>query len=176
MKIGVFCSAKMTFPPATVEACRQLAQWIGHEGHSLVYGGGKVGLMGLMADEVLKAGGEVEGYLPTGLFPDEVPHSGITKMVPVADLFERKRLMMQAADSFVILPGGVGTLDEFFEVVTWRSLGCFDKPIYIYNLDGFWDSLLALLKDLQMKDVLHAGMWESFGVRATLAELTESLC
>lgn len=145
------------------------------KGHSLVYGGAKVGLMGLMADETLAKGGKVVGYLPGGLFPLEIPHRGLSELVETKDLFERKQLMMENSDVFLILPGGVGTLDEFFEVLTWKSLNCFDKPIVIFNADGFWNSLLAMLDDLQSKKVLTSNLMDCFKTCNTLEELARFL-
>jgi uncharacterized protein (TIGR00730 family) len=141
----------------------------------LVYGGAKVGLMGLMADEFLASGGQVVGYLPKGLFPLEIPHRGLSELVETKDLFDRKRLMMENSDAFLIIPGGVGTLDEFFEVLTWKSLNCFDKPIIVYNVDGFWDSLLAMMKDLESKNVLTPNLMGCFQTCNTMEELLRLL-
>jgi len=176
MKICVFCSAKLDFSQPTIDACRSFAKWIGENGHTLVYGGARVGLMGLMADQVLASGGKAEGYMPKDLFPKEIPHLGLSKMVEVPDLFERKRQMMDNSDLFVILPGGVGTLDEFFEVLTWKSLNCFDKPILVFNLHGFWDSLLTMIDDLHGKKVLTDNLIGCFKTCTSLAGLTEALC
>jgi uncharacterized protein (TIGR00730 family) len=176
MRVCVFCSSKLDFDASTLEICRSFGSWLGEQGHSLVYGGARVGLMGLMADAVLKAGGQVAGYLPKDLFRHEVPHLGLSKLVEVKDLFERKELMMENSDVFVILPGGVGTLDEFFEVLTWKSLHCFDKPIVIFNYQGFWDSLLAMLSDLETKKVLDKGLLNYYKTCSTLETLKESLC
>ena len=125
MRVCVFCSSILDFSAATLESCRTIARELVSKGHSLVYGGAKVGLMGLMADEALAKGGTVVGYLPRGLFPLEIPHRGLSELIETKDLMERKQLMMENSDAFLILPGGVGTLDEFFEVLTWKSLNCF---------------------------------------------------
>lgn len=158
-----------------VEA-RRFGEWMGERGQGLVYGGSQSGLMGVMADAVLKTGGQVVGYLPKGLFPSEIPHRRIQKLVEVSDLFERKKMMMNDAEAFVILPGGVGTLDEFFEVITWKSLHCFDKPIYLLNHNGFWDSLLVLLKDLESKKMLDGNLLSTFTVVESFSSLQERLC
>lgn len=176
MKICVFCSAKLDFDEATIEVCRQFARWIGENGHTLVYGGARVGLMGLMADETLASGGKADGYLPRELFSKEIPHTGLTNLVEVSDLFERKRLMMDNSDLFVILPGGIGTLDEFFEVLTWKSLNCFDKPILVFNFQGFWNSLLAMIDDLRDKKVLTDNLIGCFKTCDSLGSLTEQMC
>ena len=174
MKICVFCSSKLDFDEFTLKQCKDFANWLGKSGHSLVYGGAKAGLMGLMADEVLATGGRVVGYLPKDLFPSEIPHRGLSDLVEVKDLFERKRLMMENSDAFVILPGGVGTLDEFFEVLTWKSLDCFNKPILLFNLNGFWNSLLYMMKDLQDRNVLQANLLECYKNCESLEELKRS--
>lgn len=176
MNIGVFCSSKIDFESSIIDACREFAQWMGKNKHTLVYGGACVGLMGLIADEVLAAGGQAQGYMPRGLFAKEIPHAGLTKMLEVADLFERKGEMMKASEAFVILPGGVGTLDEFFEVLTWKSLNCFNKPIFILNLDGFWDSLLVLMEDLAQKKVLTDNLLACYRTCDSLDSLKEQLC
>lgn len=176
MKICIFCSSKLNFSSGLLDECRLFGEWMGSQNHGMVYGGSKSGLMGLMADAVMRTGGKVTGYLPKGLFPAEIPHRGIHALHEVEDLFERKRLMMDDSDAFVILPGGVGTLDEFFEVLTWKSLHCFDKPIYLVNIDGFWDSLKILLKDLHSKNMLDGHLMETFVVVESFAGLKEHLC
>jgi uncharacterized protein (TIGR00730 family) len=175
MRICVFCSSKLEFDPSTIEACRALARWMAQRGHTLVYGGAQAGLMGLMADEVLGEGALAIGYLPKDLFPSEVPHRNLTKLVEVQDLFERKKLMMENSDAFIILPGGVGTLDEFFEVLTWKSLDCFDKPILVYNVNGFWNSLLQMMQDLEEKKVLAGNLRGCFEICTSLREIEEML-
>jgi hypothetical protein len=175
MRVCVFCSSKLDFAPSLIEECRRLAKWLVGQQHSLVYGGAQAGLMGLMADEVLASGGRVVGYLPEGLFPSEIPHKRLTELVQVKDLFERKKLMMENSDAFVILPGGIGTLDEFFEVLTWKSLDCFDKPILLYNIDGFWNSLLALMQDLKEKNVFASNLMDCFEVCETMEDLLRYL-
>ncbi len=175
MRVCVFCSSKLDFSATTLESCRSVAKWLVSRGHSLVYGGAKVGLMGLIADEALAVGGTVVGYLPGGLFSLEIPHRGLSELVETKDLFERKQLMMENSDAFLILPGGVGTLDEFFEVLTWKSLNCFDKPILIYNTDRFWDSLLAMLEDLESKRVLTSNLMGCFQTCETTEELARFL-
>jgi uncharacterized protein (TIGR00730 family) len=175
MRVCVFCSSKLDFSATTLEECRDIAKLLVKKGHSLVYGGAKVGLMGLMADEALAKGGKVVGYLPSGLFPSEIPHRGLSELVETKDLLQRKQLMMENSDAFLILPGGVGTLDEFFEVLTWKSLNCFDKPIIIFNADGFWDSLLAMLEDLQSKKVLTSNLMGCFKTCNTTDELARFL-
>lgn len=175
MRIGVFCSAKLDFPGATLQSCKDFSTWMGKEKHTLIYGGACCGLMGLVADEVLAQGGTVQGYMPSALFSSEIPHRKIQQLIEVKDLFERKKQMMENSDAFVILPGGIGTLDEFFEVLTWRSLNCFEKPIVVYNIDGFWNSLQMLMNDLRLKNVLQENVFECFKMCTTLSELQAAL-
>ncbi|MCC6138747.1 MAG: TIGR00730 family Rossman fold protein [Bdellovibrionaceae bacterium] len=176
MNVCIFCSSKLNFTADLIDESRSFGEWMGAQKMGLVYGGSKSGLMGVMADSVLKTGGHVIGYLPKGLFPSEIPHRGIQKLEEVSDLFERKKMMMKDGDVFVVLPGGVGTLDEFFEVITWKSLHCFDKPIYLLNVNGFWNSLMAMMRDLESKKMLDANLLESFTVVDSFASLQERLC
>jgi uncharacterized protein (TIGR00730 family) len=176
MNICVFCSSKLNFTKDLLAESQAFGEWMGSKNYTLVYGGSKSGLMGLLADSVMSTGGKVHGYLPEGLFPAEIPHQGIHKLVEVADLFERKKQMMSDGDVFVILPGGVGTLDEFFEVITWKSLRCFNKPIFLLNINGFWNSLKVLFKDLEEKQMLDANLLETFTVVDSFEMLKESLC
>jgi len=141
----------------------------------MVYGGSTDGLMGLMANSVLEKGGEVTGVFPRGLFPTEIEHQGLTELVYTADLLERKRVMMEGSDAFVVFPGGLGTLDEALEVLTWRSLGKLTKPIVFYNWQGFWDSFLTCMKDLEAKNVLYPEAFESFQVADSIDEVFEGL-
>ena len=176
MRICVFCSSKLNFDSPFIKNARFFGEWIGRQSHELVYGGSQSGLMGVVADAVLSAGGQVTGYLPQGLFPGEVPHRTIQNLVDVPDLFERKKMMMKESDVFVVLPGGVGTLDEFFEVITWKSLHCFDKPIYLLNENGFWDTLLVLFEDLRKKNMLDGHLLSTFKVVNSFSSLQEQLC
>lgn len=175
MNICIFCSSKLYFSDELIAKSQKFGEWMGEQKMGLVYGGSRSGLMGVMADAVLKTGGTVTGYIPKGLFPKEVPHLGIQKLEEVPDLFERKKMMMKDGDVFVILPGGVGTLDEFFEVITWKSLRCFNKPIYLLNENGFWDTLMVMLKDLESKQMLDSNLLESFVIVDDYSSLRERL-
>ncbi len=117
-------------------------------GLDIVYGGGRVGLMGILADAALKAGGAVTGIIPEHIRAREIPHTGLTKLHVVPDMHTRKRMMVKQSDAFLILPGGLGTLDEVFEVLTWKKLNLHKKPIVLLNQDGYWDEMLALLDKL----------------------------
>jgi hypothetical protein len=114
----------------------------------VIYGGGHVGLMGAVADSAMAAGGEVIGLIPSRLLEREVGHRAITELITTPDMFERKRQMIDRADAFVILPGGLGTLDELLDVMTLRQLGYHDKPIILINLNGYWNPFIALVDQI----------------------------
>lgn len=124
---------------------RRLGRVLAEEGVGVVYGGGRVGLMGHIADAALEAGGEVRGVIPQVLVEREAAHPGLTHLEVVADIHERKRMMADHGDAFIALPGGMGTLEEFFEVWTWQYLNIHSKPVGLYNVKGFWDPLLAMV-------------------------------
>ncbi|GAB5389696.1 MAG: TIGR00730 family Rossman fold protein [Alphaproteobacteria bacterium] len=131
-----------------MDAATELGTLIGEQGRSLVYGGGSSGLMGRVSDAVIKAGGEVTGIIPTHLKQREIMHEHITELIEVPDMHTRKLGMMERADGFVVMPGGMGTLEEFFEILTWKQLQLHDKPIVICNLDGYWDNLLETINGI----------------------------
>lgn len=141
----VFCGSSLPSDPSYRAAAAQLGTMIGQAGHALVYGGGRVGLMGLLADAALNAGAHVTGVIPLGLQEREVGHTGLSEMVVVEDMHLRKRRMFELCDAVVVLPGGLGTLDEAFEAITLRQLGLINKPIVVLNIDDFWTPLLALI-------------------------------
>ncbi len=143
--ICVFCGSRDGFDPAHRAAAVELGERVGAAGLTVIYGGGHVGLMGAVADAAIAAGGRVLGFIPARLLEREVGHRDITRLVVTGDMFERKRRMIADADAFVVLPGGLGTLDEVLEVVTLRQLGYHDKPIVLVNLGGYWDPFLALV-------------------------------
>ncbi len=124
---------------------RRLGRVLAEEGIGVVYGGGRVGLMGHIADAALEAGGEVRGVIPQVLVEREVAHPGLTHLDVVADMHERKKAMADHGDAFIALPGGMGTLEEFFEAWTWQYLNIHTKPVGLYNVKGFWDPLLAMV-------------------------------
>ena len=145
MRIAVFCGSRPGRGGAYRAAAAALGRSIASRGHGLVYGGGSVGLMGVLADAALGAGGEVIGVIPEILASAEVAHGGITELRVVQTMHLRKALIVDLAGAFVVLPGGYGTLDELFEAVTWAQLGIHRKPIGLVNVGGYFDPLTALL-------------------------------
>ena len=143
-RVCVFCGSSHGVRPAYAAAARTLGRLLVERGLGLVYGGGNVGLMGVMADAVLEAGGEVLGVIPHALMAREIGHPGVTEMHVVDSMHERKALMADRADAFIALPGGVGTFEELFEAITWTQLGLHAKPCGLLNVDGFYDDLLRL--------------------------------
>lgn len=144
-RVCVFCGSSQTAAPIYFEAAERLGEAIRAAGMSLVYGGADVGLMGRVADAVLARGGEVRGVIPKHLVDREVAHRGLTELFVVGSMHERKAKMFDLADAFVALPGGLGTLEEVFEMATWAQLGLHQKPIGVLDVAGFYASLRAFL-------------------------------
>jgi uncharacterized protein (TIGR00730 family) len=143
-RICVFCGSSLGSRPAYQEAAQAMGEALVQQGMGLVYGGGNVGLMGLIADTVMAAGGEVIGVIPEFLAAKEVAHRGLTQLHTVNSMHDRKALMAELADAFIALPGGYGTLEEFCEILTWAQLGLHQKPQGLLNVEGYYDPLLQL--------------------------------
>ncbi len=143
--VCVYCGSRPGSQPEFAAVAQQVGAWIGSRGGQLVYGGGRNGLMGIVADATLAAGGRVIGVIPKALVEKEWAHTGCTELHIVDTMHERKRIMAEHADAFVALPGGIGTLEEFFEIWTWRQLGYHAKPLGLLNLGGYFDGLLGFL-------------------------------
>jgi hypothetical protein len=141
----VYCGSSDLGPPDHRLAAAKLGQILARKGVELVFGGGRVGLMGVIADSTLAAGGRVTGIIPDHLIRAEVGHGNVSELIVVDSMHVRKETMFQRSDAFAILPGGPGTLDETFEILTWRQLRLHDKPVVICNLGGYWDKLLDLI-------------------------------
>ena len=154
-KICVFCGSNLGIRPVYRTAAEQLASLLVRRGIDLVYGGGNVGLMGVLADTVLASGGKVTGVIPESLMAREVGHLGLTELRVVSSMHERKAVMSDLSDAFIALPGGFGTLEEFCEVVTWSQLGIHEKPCGLLNVDGHYDPLLRLFDDAVREGFLH---------------------
>lgn len=155
-RICVYCASSPGTNPTITDAARALAELLADEGLELVYGGGTVGLMGLIADTVMARGGTVRGVIPTQLFPREIAHRGLTELIEVSSMHERKTKMFEFADAFVALPGGFGTLEELAEVTTWAQLGIHAKPVGLLNVDGYYDGLLTWLRRAVDDQLLRA--------------------
>ncbi|MGH8082081.1 MAG: TIGR00730 family Rossman fold protein [Lysobacter sp.] len=154
--ICVYCGSNSGSKPIYTERAMALGTRMAKDGIALVYGGGNVGLMGTVADAILAAGGEAIGVIPEHLVNWEVAHRGLTKLEIVGSMHERKARMFEIADGFVALPGGFGTLDEMFEMLTWRQLGIGNKPCAFLDIDGFYTPLMAMLDRMVEERFLHA--------------------
>jgi uncharacterized protein (TIGR00730 family) len=142
----VFCGSSPGVNPAYMEAAGEVGRLIAHRGLGLVYGGACVGMMGAIADAALEAGAEVIGVIPDALLSKEVAHANLTELRIVSTMHERKALMAELADGFLALPGGCGTFDELFEVITWAQIGIHNKPCGLLNVAGYFDPLIALVE------------------------------
>jgi uncharacterized protein (TIGR00730 family) len=141
----VYCASGIGIDSRHVEAARELGRAMAGQRIRLVYGGARIGIMGALADAVLGAGGEVVGIIPRHLDKVEVGHRGASELIVVDSMHQRKHLMFEMSDAFAVLPGGFGTLDETFEILTWRKLGLHDKPVILVDIAGFWRPLLSLI-------------------------------
>lgn len=147
--IAVYCGASLGAKALYAQAARDMGRALVEHNIGLVYGGGNVGLMGVIADEVLRLGGEVSGVIPRALLEREVGHTGLTRMFVVKNMHERKAMMSDLSDGFIAMPGGMGTLEELFEMLTWSQLGIHDKPVGVFNVNGFYDGLAAFIGHVQ---------------------------
>ena len=144
--VCVFCGSSSEVDPVFRDAARRLGARLAASGLQTVYGGGHIGLMGILADAARAGGGEVIGVIPEALVKRGLAHAGLTELHVVPSMHERKRLMFEKSDAFVVLPGGIGTLEEAFEVISWRQLALHDKPIVLVDVAGYWRPLLALIE------------------------------
>jgi uncharacterized protein (TIGR00730 family) len=156
--ICVYCGSKPGDLPEFAESAQQVGEWIGRHGGQLVYGGGRNGLMGIVANATLAAGGRVVGVIPRALVEKEWAHTECTELHIVETMHERKQMMAERADAFLTLPGGIGTFEEFYEVWTWRQLGYHNKPIGLLNLNGYYDPMLSFLNSVVSHEFM--GTWQ----------------
>lgn len=173
--LGVFCGSKTGDDPAFAAAARDLGRIMAARRVRMVYGGGNIGLMGIIADSVLGEGGHVTGVIPDFLMKFEVGKSDVSELIVVDSMHERKRRMFEMADGFVILPGGLGTLDETFEIVTWKQLRQHSKPIVVLNVSGYWDPFIDLVEGAIDGGFAHAGVRDLFTVVETVDGVFEAL-
>lgn len=174
-RVCVYCGSSGGVAPQLRQAASDLGKALAGAGLGVVYGGGRVGLMGLLADAALAAGGTVTGIIPASLTAAELAHPGLTELLVVDSMHARKREMAVRADAFAVLPGGLGTLDETFEIVTWKQLGLHDKPILILDIAGYWAPLLALLDHVVARGFASAGARNLVRVVSTVAALMAAL-
>jgi uncharacterized protein (TIGR00730 family) len=175
LSVCVYCGSRFGGSAAFRAAAEAMGRTIGERGWRLVYGGGNVGLMGAVADAALAAGAEVVGVIPERLVGLEVGHRGLTTLHVVETMHERKRLMAELADVFVALPGGIGTFEELFEVWTWRHLGYHDQPIGLLNVEGFYDPLLAFMRQTEAAGFVDGTQQRMLTVGAEPIELLDRL-
>jgi hypothetical protein len=174
-RVTVFCGSNPGTDPAYADGARALGAELARRGLGLVYGGGRVGLMGIVADSVLAAGGEVTGVIPRHLWDKEVGHAGLTELLVVDSMHERKLAMADRADAFIALPGGVGTFEELFEVLTWTQLGIHDKAVGVLDVAGFYAPMLAFLDSAVAAGFLREGHRAILQAATDPAELLDRL-
>ena len=173
--ICVYCGSRPGRSPAYAETARAVGQWIGTQGGQLVYGGGRAGLMGEIANATLAAGGRVVGVIPRALVEREHAHRGCTELHVVENMHERKRLMAERADAFLALPGGIGTFEELFETWTWRQLGYHNKPIGVLNQDGYYDHLLTFMHRSVDEGFMDGHQWDLIATGTAAEPLLKGL-
>ncbi len=173
--VCVYCGSRIPNDSELVDLAAGLGKEIAQNKWVLVYGGGKVGTMGVIADAALNEGGEVLGVIPTHLKQAEVAHEGLTKLYETQDMHTRKALLENLSDVFVIIPGGFGTLDEFFEILTWKQLGIHNKPIILVNKSGYFDGLTQFFERSISEDYVRESSMNLFSIVETLEECLEIL-
>lgn len=173
--ICVYCGSRPGNDAAFADVARHTGEWIGRHGGQLVYGGGRAGLMGVVADATLAAGGSVVGVIPRALVEREHAHRGCTELIVVETMHERKRIMAERSNAFLALPGGIGTFEEFFEAWTWRQLGYHDKPIGLLNQAGYYDAMLAFLRHSAVSGFMGAAQMALIEVSTDWRSLLHTL-
>ena len=173
--VCVYCGASIGAQPFYAQAAQAFGRALVESGCSLVYGGGRVGLMGVIADEVLAAGGRVVGVIPELLVDKEVGHRGLTELHVVPDMHQRKRMMADLSDAFVALPGGAGTLEELFEVYTWAQLGYHQKAIGLYDIGGYYSPLVTMLEHTVREGFMQQAYLDILQIDSDAYSLIEKL-
>ena len=174
-RLAVYCGSATPAEPSYIELARSVGRELAERGIGIVYGGGRKGLMGAIADAAMAAGGEVIGVIPEALVGAEVAHRGLTELHVVPDMHHRKKMMADLSDAFVALPGGAGTLEELFEVYTWAQLGYHHKPVAVLNIGGFYDPLIALLTHTVREGFMRQTYFDLLQVDADPAKLIDKL-
>ena len=171
----VYCGSARGRSPRYIAAARELGEAMAERQIRLVYGGARIGMMGELADAVMNNGGRVTGVIPEHLQTTEVGHSGITELKVVESMHVRKKLMFDLSDGFAVLPGGYGTLDELFEIITWRMLKLHDKPVVVLSIDGYWDRFQALIDHLIDEGFARADSRQYFSVVNSVGRMFDLL-
>jgi uncharacterized protein (TIGR00730 family) len=171
----VYCGSSDRVDPSHLAAAAELGRSAAERGIEIVFGGGRVGLMGVLADAALGAGGQVTGIIPEHLQAMEVGHNGVSRLEVVGSMHSRKMRMCELSDAFCVLPGGLGTLDETFEIVTWKQLGLHDKPIVVINHQGFWDPLIGLIDHQVAAGYVRSGHAQLFTLVDRVDQVFEAL-
>lgn len=171
MRVAVYCGSGMGKNPIYAEKAVELGTVLAQNGHGIVYGGSKTGLMGKVADAALAAGGEVIGVMPTHLQQREIAHPALTEIHFVESMHMRKAKMVDLSDAFIVLPGGGGTMDEYFEVFTWAQIGLHEKPVILYNINGFYDALLQHFNRMLEEGFIRADQQSLIRVATTVKEV-----
>ena len=174
-RLAVYCGSSIGSNPAFAETAKALGREMAARDIGLVYGGGRLGLMGVVADAVMEAGGKAYGVIPQALIDLEVAHTGLTELHIVGSMHERKALMTDLTDAFVAIPGGIGTLDELFEAWSWNALGYHAKPFALLNVDGFWDGMIAFLDTVTVSGFMSPARRAQLMVAATIDEAIDTL-
>lgn len=169
--LAVFCGSKTGNDPLYCEHARQLGFLLAKKNITLIYGGGNKGMMGAVANAVLEKKGKVKGIMPKILCTVEHQHTGLTEMIEVEDMHTRKRMLYEKCDAALILPGGYGTMDEFFEMLTWNQLNIHDKKIFILNTSGFYDSLILFLQKMEDENFLYSKIVDKLIIVSSPEEL-----
>ena len=175
MNIAVYCGSSCGNDPKFVESARALGHWIGENGHTLVYGGACKGIMGAVADAVLEAGGRVTGVLPKVILIQERRHTGLTECIETETMAERKSKMIELADAFVALPGGIGTLDEITEVMSLASLGITRNPIVLVDTDGYYRPFKAVMDNIVAKEFGRREYFSDILISEDMKEIADFL-
>lgn len=173
--LAIFCGARTGADPRFAALAQEVARAVADAGWGIVYGGGRVGLMGVLADEALRLGVPVVGVIPESLSRAEIAHSGLTQLHVVQTMHERKALMVQLSDAFIALPGGYGTMDEFCEILTWAQLRIHDKPIGLLNAFGYYDRLIELFEMFYREGFVPESSRELFKSASSIGALLDVL-
>ncbi len=174
-RVAIFCGSSTGNDPAIVNECMHLPKILHDNGMGIVYGGGNIGLMGIIADKMLQLNGEVIGVIPQKLVDVELAHNHLTQLHIVKTMHERKALMADISDAFIVLPGGIGTMDEFFEIFTWLQLGYHNKPIGICNINGFYDILFDFLKHMTERQFFKSEHLENLIIAPFSSEIVRQI-